>query len=513
MTFIKPLIMFVLFFEIIYAEVDTANEGRKNILFLVADDMRPSLGCYSDCHHGFDSPVMHTPNLDSLSDKSILFERAYVQQALCSPSRTSLLTGRRPDTTRVTDLHHYFRDVGGNFTTIPQYFKEHGYYSVGMGKIFHIDDPLSWSEPLHRSPDYWHSNKYSWRALTPEQYNKHPPQDTMETEYAISKLRELAKGFQLTKKPFFLALGLHKPHLPFIFPEDFLSLYPEETIHIPDNSYAPVDMPNKAWSNFGELRYFADTSNDEMGINDLGQIGVTYPDYKVKELRRAYYAAVSYADYTLGQILNELSSLGLEKSTIVSFWSDHGWQLGEHTEWCKHTNFEVATHAPLMLRIPGLTDDGIRTSKLVEFVDLFPTLVEATGMDPLEVCPLNSNDVELCSEGSSLVPLIKDPENKNWKEAIFWQYPRNGNQARCMGYSIRTDTHHYTEWVHIKAHEDGVSYEPEWGRPCTHAELYNLKKDPKENRNVYNDPEYEEIILELSLRLRAGWRAEIIFEL
>ena len=512
-----------------YGKIYAWEQNKKNVLFLAADDLRPALGCYADSHPGFDAPSMHTPNLDALASKSILFERAYAQQALCSPSRTSLLTGRRPDTTRVTDQHHYFRNVGGNFTTIPQYFKEHGYYSVGAGKIFHLtnnatpnsDYPFSWSEPFYQPENNWSSKKHSWHALTPKQYNELPLPDTLSVQFAISKLRELAKNWEENKQPFFLALGTKKPHLPFIFPEEFLSLYPEKDIGLPKNPYAPSEMPDMAWIKFGELRTFADTSNDAMGIPDLGEVNVTYPNNKVKELRRAYYSAISFIDDIIGQILNELKTLGLENSTIVSFWGDHGWQLGEHSEWCKHTNFEVANHAPMMVKIPGLTDDGIRTSKLVELVDLFPTLVEAIGMEPLPTCPLNSTDVELCTEGSSLIPLVKNTNNKEWKDGIFWQYPRGGSQTdqciknryqncirKCMGYSIRTNNHHYTEWVHLKVLEDSVSWKPLWNKPCDHSELYDLVNDPRENHNLYNDQEYEEVILELSERLKKGWRNE-----
>jgi len=509
----------------IYGKTDASMQNKKNILFLASDDMRPALGCYADTHPGFDAPPMHTPNFDALADRSILLERAYVQQAVCSPSRTSLLTGRRPDTTRITDLHHYFREVGSNFTTIPQYFKENGYYSIGAGKIFHsaqdatpnYDYPFSWSEPFYRAKNHWSGNDFSWRALTPEEYNEYPPQDVLNTEFAISKLREFANNTELQKQPFFLALGFIKPHLPFIFPEDFLKYYPEDVVKVPSNHFAPYNMPRYDWSNFGELRGYLDASNEVMGIPDLGLVNVTYPDYKVIELRRAYYSAISYVDYLVGKILDELTNLGLDESTIVSFWGDHGWQLGEHTEWCKHTNFEVATHAPMMIRVPGLTDAGIRTSKLTEFVDLFPTLVEAAGMDPLELCPENSNDVDLCTEGSSLFPLIENPASEEWKEAIFWQYPRGGTQSdnvkSCMGYSIRTENYHYSEWVHIKMHDDKVSWEPEWDKTCNHeelySELYDLQKDPQENRNVYDVPEYEEIVLELSERLHLGWRNEI----
>ena len=497
----------------------TSSRQPKNILFLVSDDMRPALGCYKGARPGFHCPPMHTPNLDSLAETSVLFEKAYVQQSLCSPSRTSFLTSRRPDTTRILDLNSYFRTYGGNFTTIPQFFKEMGYASIDVGKIFHPgpdasgrdDQPYSWTEtPYHAKWNY--HNEESWKALTAEELKEKPLQDAVEIEHAVNKLRELAKDFEENAQPFFLAIGAQKPHLPFVFPEEFLSYYPSDKIKVPSNPFIPIGMPDMAWSNFGELRSYTDASGEAVGVPDLGMANVTYPEYKIKELRRAYYAAVSFVDFNMGKILNELKDLNLENDTIVVFLGDHGWQLGEHSEWCKLTNFEVANHAPLMIRVPGLTDNGIRTSKLAEFVDIFPTLVEAAGFQSLDTCSLDSNNEILCIEGSSLLPLMKNPDYAPWKESVFWQYPRGGNQKphipKCMGYSIRTEFYHYNEWVQIIAHNDG-SYEPNWDESCDRAELYDLDIDPKENTNVLDFPDYEEVKFELMKKLRDGWRSEI----
>ena len=251
-----------------------------------------------------------------------------------------------------------------------------------------------------------------------------------------------------------------------------------------------------------------------MDIPNLCNINITYPDKKVKELRRAYYSSLSYADHSIGQLLKELKDLGLEDNTIVVFWSDHGWQLGEHAEWCKHTNFEIATHVPLMISIPGITSSGpIRSSQLVELVDIFSTLVDATGFEPLETCPSDSSKIHLCTEGSSLIPLMRDPNLPLWKNAVFWQYPRGGTEnhvPRCMGYSIRTSRYHYTEWVHIKVIQL-PKYEPDWENKCDHYELYDLETDPEENENLYQNEHYIHLIKDLSRRLRSGWRNEISF--
>ena len=356
------------------------DTGRKNVLFLVADDLRVQLGSYEGSYFASSvHPNMYTPNLDKLATKSMVLKRAYVQQAVCAPSRTSLLTGRRPDTTLVWDLASYWRNVSGNFTTIPQYFKNHGYTSIGMGKIFHpgaasgFDDPLSWSRSYWRPVrTAWETNGTSWIAVPDTELNDHPLVDEQVANHAVDTLRSLAANSESV--PWFMAVGFYKPHLPFVFPASVLRHYPENTINLPDNPYAPVNMPRIAWASYNELRKF----NDIKAVNASGNFNTTLPDTNVLELRRAYYSAVTWMDSQVGRILDELDRLNMSDNTIISFFGDHGWQLGEHAEWCKHTNFDIATHAPMMIRIPGMTDSGITTEKLTEFVDLFPTLVEAS---------------------------------------------------------------------------------------------------------------------------------------
>jgi len=503
------------------ATTQAPDLSHMNVLFLVADDMRTDLGCYEDSNTGFSSPTMSTPNLDALAAKSLLLENAYVQQAICGPSRASVMTGRRPDTTHVLNLNPDFRDVGGDFTTIPQYFKDAGYKSIGVGKIFHEgheDNDYSWSEDMHSETNYYRSGGNSWQALTDQEMEDEPERTTAEADYAICQLEELAPDALSGDQPFFLAYGARKPHLPWVFPEAYLDLYPLEDIIVPENHYAPIDMPETAWYGLTEL-ISGYTDSEFTENDDLGNVNATLGDDKVKELRRAYYAAISYTDYELGRIIDKLDELGLAENTVIVFWGDHGWQLGEHAEWCKNTNFEVAARAPLMVHIPGVTDAGIKTAKLVEFVDIFPTIVEAAGFDPLDTCPTNSNETSLCTEGSSLLPLMDDPLTSDWKEAVFWQYPRGGwkedntNIPECMGYSMRTDQYHYTEWVQITFLGDN-SYEPDWETVCDsneefQSELYDLSTDPEENVNIVGDDDQADIVAELSTRLRAGWRDEI----
>ncbi|KAL4232297.1 hypothetical protein ACF0H5_009868 [Mactra antiquata] len=485
-----------------------AVRGRKNVLFFAVDDLRPELTCYEG--QDFPSqvhPPIHSPNIDKLAAKSLLLKRAYVQQAVCSPSRTSLLTGRRPDTTHIYDLVHYFRDLGGNFTTIPQYFKENGYISAGMGKIFHPgsasnhDDPISWSIPYYHATEYgWESKKKSWAAIPDDELKDKPLVDYQIAKQALKTLKMFAKGGPHEGTPFFIAVGFHRPHLPFVFPESFLQYYPKNSVKLPPNPYAPSQMPDVAWSSYGELRAYADQNR----LNASGGINTTLPDTDILELRRAYYSALSWTDSLVGQVMEELKTYGFENDTIVSFWGDHGWQLGEHGEWCKHTNFELATHAPMMVHIPGMTDNGIVTEQLTEYVDLFPTLVEAAELEPMPLCPENSSEIELCREGTSLIPLIKNPKGL-WKDAAFSQYPRTANRTKVMGYTMRTNRYRYTEWVKFSY---APKYKPDWDTVFG-VELYDHGSDPEENRNVAYDSTYAALRIDLSVKLHAGWRAAI----
>ena len=229
-----------------------------------------------------------------------------------------------------------------------------------MGKIFHPgkasgnNDPISWTDPYFTPKQKSGWGGETWAAVPDEKLVDNPLLDMITASHAKEILKEVANDAKSGKQPFFVAVGFHKPHLPFQFPASFLKYYPEEDIRLPNNSFAPNRMPPIAWTDFDELRNFADIKYQY----GYGDINTTLPDWKVKQLRRAYYAAVSYTDSLIGQVVQALEDLELADDTIISFWGDHGWQLGEHGEWCKHTNFEVATHAPMMIHIPGRTDKG-----------------------------------------------------------------------------------------------------------------------------------------------------------
>lgn len=257
-------------------------------------------------------------------------------------------------------------------------------------------------------------------------------------------------------------------------------------------------MPSIAWFTYGGLREFSDI----VALNVTGDINTTLPDRAVLELRRAYYSAVSYIDSLVGRVITELDNLGLANSTIISFFGDHGWQLGEHGEWCKQTNFEIATHAPMMIHVPGLTDAGVETRQLTEFVDLFPTLVEAAGLPSLTLCPENSAHTNVCHEGTSLLPLILNP-NRAIKRAAFSQHPRGPN---VMGYTLRTDQYRYTEWAEFQY---APVYKPDWNK-LVGVELYDHLADPDENYNGAYDSKYQDVRMTLSPLLHAGWRNSVV---
>ncbi|ESO90564.1 hypothetical protein LOTGIDRAFT_123341 [Lottia gigantea] len=475
---------------------DCSAATQKNVLFIVADDLRPELPAFK----GSDT-IVKTPNLDKLAAKSLVLKSAYVQQSVCGPSRTSALTSRRPDTTLVYDLDTYWRtDGGGDFSTIPQYFKDNGYRTAGLGKLFHpgsasgFDDPPSWSDTYFHAPNKrkWVIDD-SWQSVTAAEELAQPLPDTQLADEAIIKLADMSTDALSGVQPFFLSLGFYKPHLPFVFPEDYLNWYPEVDVSLPDNPYAPVDMPDAAWEVYSELLNYDD-------ITGTGAINTTLPDAKTLELRRAYYATISYVDAQVGRVLDELERLGLENDTIIAFWGDHGFSLGEHGEWCKKTNFEDAVKAPLMLRVPGDTDAGVVSERLVEFVDLFPSIVEAASLNQIAQCPTDSSLVAVCTEGTSFIPLISDP-TRAWKDAAFSQNSATTNGINAMGYTIKTTDFRYTEWVKFNKRTHTMN----WNKVYD-VELYDHRIDPEENINRASDSTYAADITTLSNILHNGWR-------
>lgn len=468
------------------------DPGKLNVLFIASDDMRPELGCYDAKH-------VHSPHLDRLAAQGTTFLQAYCQQAVCSPSRSSLMTGLRPDTLRVWDLSTHFRDKVPDVVTLSQQFKNHGYHAERLGKIYHTghgnrDDVHSWSRSIKypRGSRYGPEGTAHLKRLLAEarakgidlKDNKLRPRglpweapevadnqltDGKNTDNAIKLMRELKD------QPFFLAIGYLNPHLPFVAPKKYWDLYERKGIELAPNPYLPKGAPDFAMTTWGELRKYYD-------------IPATGPLSKAQALsmKHGYFAAISYVDAQVGRLLAELERLDLARKTIVIFWGDHGWKLGEHGGWCKHTNFELDARVPMIISDPRQKRQGQSTQALVEFVDIFPTL-----------CDLASLPKPKGLEGLSMAPLLDNP-NLPWKSAAFSQYPRSSKGRRLMGYSMRTERYRFTRWQLCSDPQRVVA-----------LELYDHANDPQENVNIATDAAHRNLIEKLTQQYLRGWRGAL----
>ncbi len=459
--------------------VQAAEAGRFNVLFIAVDDLRPQLGCYGNT-------TIQSPNIDKLASRGMLFERAYCQQAICMSSRASLLSGYRPDKGGITNNGPLFTSVP-DALTLNQHFINHGYEAVAMGKIYHhqSDYETGWSKKVFQpkgkcvgrgyldpescriAKEFDRQNPNSERkGLGPAFEGPDVPDnaypDGLVAEHAVQELR------RLKDKRFFMAVGFVKPHLPFNAPKKYWDLYRAEDLPLAANPFAPKGMPSQAATSWGELRSYH-------GIPKKGPV----PDELARKLVHGYHAATSYADAQIGMVLDELDALGLTDKTVIILWGDHGWKLGEHGMWCKHTNFEVDTRVPLILSAPGAKARGGKSKALVELVDMYPTLVDLCGL------PLPAH-----LEGTSMAPLLDDPA-KPWKKAAFSQYPGGG----AMGYSIRTDRYRYTEWKERKSNK------------VVARQLFDLQVDAAENTNIAGNEESAKVVADLSAMLEKGYQA------
>ena len=463
--------------------------AKPNVLFIAIDDLRPELGCYGE-------NAIHTPNIDRLASSGVLFERAYCQLAVCNPSRVSIMTGLRPDSTKVWDLVTRFRTTIPDSVTLPQHFTNHGYYAASFGKIFHNPwpDNRSWSEP-HR----WPEKSALWSAEAKKRLAEYRQQMRAEgrPERIIGRIRPQATEIvdiaddlhidgaiavqaieamnRLAKKdqPFFLAAGFVRPHLPFVVPRKYWDLYQRESIPLAKNSFLPKDSPEFAINTMYELRDYIDF--DQTPSPDDGSL----TQQQQRRLKHGYYASVSFIDSLVGKLLNELDELGIAEDTIVVLWSDHGWKLGEHNSWCKQTNYEIDARVPLIIHVPEARGNGQRTDALVELVDLYPTLCELAGL------PISEH-----LEGESLAPLIADPKLQ-WSQPAFNQFRRQDGKIPLMGYAMRTDRYRYIEWKNRRT-GDVVA-----------TELYDHHSDPNENTNVAGRSENQQVIADLSRQMWA----------
>ncbi|MGY8770601.1 MAG: sulfatase-like hydrolase/transferase [Pirellulales bacterium] len=495
MSFFTRQSVFLTVYTICVCSVGTTNaEAPLNVLMLAIDDLRPELGCYGNAQ-------VQSPNIDTLAASGRLFQRAYCQQAVCNPSRTSLMTGLRPDSNGVTGNHIHFRSNRPNVVTLPQHFKQNGYHAQSIGKIYHgvfpdgaskttwdtMGDPQSWSVPTTRfGPRYYYTESgieqakqsylSSYRPKNPQPNDwtqklvfgpmTEAPDVDDETLYdgkvaaaAVQTIRKLKDAGQ----PFFLAVGFIKPHTPFVAPKKYWDLYDPEEIDLASRDSLPEGAPAFAGHGSGEIRRYTDQPNQ-------GEI----PEANRRRLKHGYYACISYIDAQVGKVLKALKENELEKNTIVVLFGDHGYHLGEHGLWGKTTNFELDTRVPLIIRTPGMKEPGIATSSLAELVDLYPTLAELVGLAVSEELDGTSLTAELESSDAST------------NDVALSQYPR----GKRMGYSIRTNQWRYTEWI-----ERGT-------KRIVDRELYDHQQQkPIETENLINDSRFVAEIKELSKRL------------
>jgi iduronate 2-sulfatase len=326
------------------------------------------------------------------------------------------------------------------------------------------------------------------------------------TQYSVNYLRKIAPSVLEGKVNFFLGLGYHRPHLPWVCSQEYMDLYPMDEMDLPDldNKYYPTNYPQNVFWQHKELLKNPDVLNKtHVKFNEI------LDDDKTKFYRRAYFGCVSFVDDMVGIVVDELAKLGLADSTVVLFMGDHGWHLGENGIWGKVTTFEQSTHTPLMIHVPGKTDQGLRSDSLVEFIDIFPTVVEAAGLTPLSPCPEQSRDISLCSEGKSFLPLLEQPKAQIKTEAISQVWPHHINHT--MGYTVRTDLYRYTEWVPLKMTKIGdntYNYRLEWD-DVLDAELYDHGDDPEENYNLAYNVTYQNIRMLHNEKLRKSVPSEI----
>ena len=513
-----------------------AADSRPNVLFIAVDDLRPELGCYG-CR------TVRSPNIDRVASEGIRFNRAYCQVAICSPSRASLMTGLRPDSSGVVENVTYFRDTVPDVITLPQHFRNHGYETVYIGKIYHgnmRDEEKSWSRKATRiKPSYkWDVGGYQLSenqalvrrrreeveqkygqvklgglACGPAVESADVPddayQDGRSTEAAIATLRQLKGG-----KPFFLGVGFHKPHLPFVAPKKYWDMYDPKEIDLAGNPFVPKDAPSVGMHSSFELRV-------RHGVPKSGPI----PDDMARNLIHGYLACVSYVDAQIGRIIAELERLKLRDSTIIMLWGDHGWHLGEHTLWGKATNFEIATRCPLIVSAPGTKTAGRSSDALVELLDMYPTLCELADLPVPEhvegksfVPALNNTNrrgksaafsqfpcpalrewaampLSPAMRGTFFGPLVRSVEEKLKAEAPQ-RYSEDLYNNHLMGYSMRTDRYRFTIWVDVRNPDADPSA----------IELYDHKKDPNENTNVAGKRENVRLIRKLMIQLKRELR-------
>jgi iduronate 2-sulfatase len=467
----------------------TSSLDKPNVLFIAVDDLRTELGCYGN-------KSIHSPNIDALATNGILFERAYCQEPICMASRASLLSGYRPDYAHIYNCAS-LKKLVPTALTLNKHFSANGYRIWATGKIYHHQE-----DHLGQFGKNWINPQGDWIGrgyLAPEAKNQveeyariydktsggesdgrgpafeaadvadEAYSDGKKTDYALEQLNHFSKS----DLPFFLAVGYNKPHLPFNAPKKYWDMYDPKKIALPNNPFLPKNATQFTPYNFAELRNYYGIPKDERVL----------PDDLARTLIHGYYACVTYIDTQIGRLINELDRLKLKDNTVIVLWGDHGWKLGEHGMWCKHTPFELDARVPMIFSIPGLNQGGKRIGAFAEFVDIYPTLCDVCGI------PIPGH-----LEGNSLLPVIMNPHIR-WKEAAFTQWPklsRNDPEKVITAYSIKTDRYRYIEWTRNSTGE------------VLARELYDHSIDPDENENIADDPAKNQLVAHLSLMLDGG---------
>ncbi len=425
---------------------------RPNVLLICVDDLKPVLGCYGD-------QIAQTPNIDRLAGQGVLYESAYCNQAVCSPSRNALMTSLRPQTLGIYDLATNFRRSRPEAVTIAQHFQQHGYTTQALGKVFHVghgntEDEVSWTVPHWRpkAPQYQLAESQDNKRAT----NNGPRGTATESadvaddaygdgQIAAEAAARIKAAAENKEQPFFIACGFLKPHLPFVSPKKYWDLYAPMTIPMPQVTEVPENVPSYAPQFGGELRQYSDMPREG---------AISKED--TRRLIHGYYAATSYTDAQIGRVLDALAATGAGSNTVVVLWGDHGWHLGDHGMWCKHTNYEQATRIPLIISSPGCAA-GQKSCALIETVDVYPTLCELAGL------PARGG-----LDGMSAAATLKSPD-VHIRQSVIHVYPR----GERLGRAIRTNRFRMVEWKVPGADASEAEYE-----------LYDYKKDPLETGNI-----------------------------
>lgn len=465
---------------------------QPNILFIAVDDLRPELGIYG--------ARAITPNIDKLAAGALVFDRAYCNQAVCGASRTSLMTGLYPEKTNLRSFHvEGWEEKLSGVVTLNHHLKDSGYLTIGLGKIYHDSsesvDEKNWDQwfPLggkeyfaQESLELIAKGKKLEKPLRgpasevspgPEDQHLDFKRAALATEILKQLHTQSDKGpvSEISDKPFFLAVGFTKPHLPFVAPKKYWDLYEPVQFNMPENLTIPPGYPSQAANqNPGELYHYGDIPRGSPK---------NFSDELNRRLIHGYHAATSFTDANIGRVLNALEENGFGENTIVVLWGDHGWKLGDHHSWCKHTNLEVDTRVPLIIRVPGMTTGGGKTGSLVELIDLYPTLSELAGAEP----PAHV-------QGKSFASILKNPATII-RETAYSSYPARLGKNNTIGHSIRTADFRYTEW-----------WENNDEQKIVQAVGTNLTEDPGETTAIADEDQLSKLSSILKMRVMEARR-------